>query len=107
MDHDVLAELDAYKRELAAAERAGNEDHAAAVRDEIARVGAAVRRRAALHTEAADGHHAAGQYELAAQARREASRYTDVLGADDASAQVPQETAVPAKRGPGRPPKEK
>lgn len=106
MDHDILAELDGYRTELAQAERTGKTDRAQAIRAEIDRVAAAVRRRAAAGVDDAERYHASGQLELAARARREAGRYSDAAGADDASAQTPLESAVPAKRGSGRTSKE-
>jgi hypothetical protein len=77
--HDLAAELQGYKNELKQAEQRGNKERAAAVREEIKRVGAAVREKAEALEAAAHAHDAAGQDVLAAQARVEARRYRDLL----------------------------
>jgi hypothetical protein len=98
-DHDLMAELQGYKNELANADDAGNSERAGAVRDEISRVEGLVRDRAEGLEKQAEEHAAAGQDVRAAEAVVAARRYRRVL--DD--------TSVPAdapKRRPGRPGKE-
>jgi hypothetical protein len=98
MDHDHLAELAGYRNELAQAERRGDENHAADVRQEIARVQQDIERRAATLRAEADNHEAADRYEQAGRARRMAKDYEAELGAaEDAAAQPPTEHAVPRR----------
>lgn len=96
-DHDVAAELQGYRNELASAERYGKDERAGAVRKEIKRVEGEVRQVAEELEAKADAHEGDGQDALAAEARTEASRYRGLLGSEAKSA---------AKRAPGRPRKE-
>ena len=101
MSHDHLAELQGYRNELANAERAGNDDQAADVRAEIARVTTAIGRRAELLAAEADQHEVEGRYERAARARAAAKEHADAFAElEDTSDQTPSEQAVPRR---GRP----
>lgn len=95
-DHDLAAELQGYRNELANVEAAGKDERAAAVREEISRVEEAVRERADALDQAAEAHDKAGQDIRAAEARVESRRYRDLL--DDPK--------PAARRGGGRPRKE-
>ncbi|WP_141579661.1 hypothetical protein [Actinomadura sp. WMMA1423] len=94
-DHDLAAELQGYRDELATCEARGLDERAGLVRKEITRVEDEIREAAeGLEREAA-GHEEAGQDVRAAEARVKAREYREVLPAE----------ARP-KRGPGRPRKE-
>lgn len=80
MSHDVLAELQGYRDELAGAEAYGREDHAARVRPEIDRVRAVVEAQAAAAELRAAAAEATGQDASAHHA--EVRRYRDALGDD-------------------------
>lgn len=94
-DHDLAAELDGYRAELAHCEKYDKPERAKLVRGEIERVEGEVREKADALERAAAEHERAGQDVRAAETRVEASRYRDLVG---------EEKAV--KRGPGRPRKE-
>jgi len=98
--HDVLAELQGYRNELAQAQRRGDTETAAAVQAEIDRVSATARSVAASHAGDAARHHDAGAHALAAKARAEAARYRDAAGpgSDDTADHTELETAVTPKR---------
>lgn len=107
MSHDVLAELEGYRNELAEAERHGRDEKAAAVRDEIERVKAAVEARAVALEDRAATLEGSGQDVKAAEATVEARRYRDALTEPDAEretamAEAAPETATPRKRTGGR-----
>lgn len=97
-DHDLAAELQGYRNELANVEAHGKDERADSVREEIKRVEGEVRQVAEDLERKADEHDEAGQGVLAAEARAEASRYREHLGEEDKPAA--------AKRGAGRPRKE-
>lgn len=94
-DHDLAAELQAYKNELDFAEQRGMDDRAAAVREEISRVEGEVRDRVQELEAAAEEHLAKGQDVLAAQRTVEARRYKDLLGEQEA----PKRAARSARAG--------
>ncbi|MGI5232866.1 hypothetical protein [Actinoallomurus sp. CA-142502] len=97
--HDLGAELQGYKDELAVVDG----DRAKAVRGEIDRVSKAIEERAAELENGASEHEEAGQDVPAAEARVEARRYRAMLddGQEDTAESKPTEKAVPA-RGQGR-----
>lgn len=96
MEHDLLAELQAYRNELA---RPHDETHEAEVLAEIDRVKAAIGRRAEVLAAEADGHDAADRYQRAGESRKRAREYTQALAdMEDTSAQEPTERAVPRRR---------
>lgn len=107
-NHDLAAELQGYRNELANVVAHGKDERAGAVREEITRVEGEVREVAEEYESKAEDHDAAGQDVLAAEARVEARRYRDLLPSEEES--KPAETAPakpgPAKPGPGRPRKE-
>lgn len=80
MSHDVLAELQGYRDELAGAEAYGREDHAARVRPEIDRLRAQVEARAAAAELRAAAAEATGQD--ASEHHAEVRRYRDALGVE-------------------------
>jgi hypothetical protein len=98
--HDVLAELQGYRNELAQAQQRGDSETAAAVQAEIERVSSTARSIAAAHADEAARHHDAGAHALAAQARAHAARYSDAAGPgwEDTADHTELETAVTPKR---------
>jgi hypothetical protein len=103
MTHDVLAELDGYRNELANARRYGNNEQAEAVTVEIDRVKADVQARAVDHETRAASYRGDGQDLKAAEQDVEARRYRDALtepGADPETAveAPPAETATPGRK---------
>lgn len=103
MSHDLLAELDGYRAELAGYERAKRADRITAVRKEIARVGKAIEVEVGKLIAQAENHEEAGQDVLAAQCRVEARRLArslgDVPAAENAADSSPRETATTKRRG--------
>lgn len=94
-DHDLAAELQGYRDELAECEARGLGERAGLVRREVARVEGEIRETAeGLEREAAE-HDEAGQDVRAAEARVRAREFRALLPAEPV-----------AKRGPGRPRKE-
>lgn len=106
MSHDLIAELEGYRSELAGYERSGVADRAKAVKAEIARITKQVSVEADKLIAQAEGHEDAGRDVLAAQARVEAKRLRRAVGvesapgAENAAESAPRETAVtPKKKG--------
>lgn len=94
-DHDLAAELQGYREELAEYEARGLDKRAGLVRKEVARVEGEIRETAeGLEREAAE-HDEAGQDVRAAEARVAARGFRALLPAESKP-----------KRGPGRPRKE-
>jgi hypothetical protein len=91
--HDLGAELQGYKDELATVDG----DRAKAVRGEIDRVSKAIEERATGLDEQGSKYDAAGQDVPAAEARVEARRYRALLAEDD---NVPAEETTPKGRKP-------
>jgi len=105
MSHDLIAELAGYRNELAGYLRAGSTERAAAVREQMAAVTAAISGEADRLVARAENHEQAGQDVLAARARVEARRLRHAV--DDAEVvqetaadATPRETAVTRKRAP-------
>jgi hypothetical protein len=101
--HDVLAELEGYRNELANALRRGNETKAAAVREQVDRVKADVEARAVAAEQRAESYKDDGQDVLAAQHEVEARIYRTALdepaALETAVESAPRERAVPRKAG--------
>lgn len=107
MSHDLLAELAAYRSELAGYERSQRVERVVAVRAEIDRVTALIHVEAAKLVAQAENHEEAGQDVLAAQARVEARRLKRAAAtkdggeppaAEDTADSTPTEKAV-TRRG--------
>lgn len=92
--HDVLAELEGYRNELANAERHGDDKKAAAVREQLDRVKAEVEARAVAAETRAEAFKADGQDVLAAQHEVEARTYRAALDEPAGKQAAEQETAV-------------
>lgn len=105
-NHDLAAELEGYRAELAGLTRLGRADRAAEVRAQAALTVAALRERIAELRAVAEQHEREGRDAPAVQARVEARRLADQLdaipdlGGDDAADHAPTTTAVPRR---GRP----
>lgn len=105
--HDLLAELDGYRTELANAERAGRQDRADAVRPHLGRLAGLIEAEAARLDAQAETHENEGQDVLAAQARVEAKRLrrgaqltADASPAGENAADArPKETATTKRKG--------
>lgn len=110
MSHDLLAELQGYRNELAEAERRGRTEKAAAVRREIARVRESILDRVRELKDMADGHLDNGQDGLAAQCLVQArllARAAEEIAAEaggappaseTAAEKAPRETATPRRK---------
>ncbi|MFD9943201.1 hypothetical protein ACFWYW_14590 [Nonomuraea sp. NPDC059023] len=81
MAHDLLAELQGYRNELAIIGAQGDSERADAIRGEIQRVTDAVTGRITELQEAAAGHAGGGQDVLAGRALEEAARLISALSA--------------------------
>lgn len=105
MAHDLIAEMDGYRTELANLERFGDKkDRAKAVKGEIDRVAGSIRLEAERLLAQAEIHEEAGQDVLAAQCRVEAKRLVRegrLEAAEDAADSTPTEKAVPKGRKAG------
>lgn len=105
MSHDLIAELDGYRSELAGYDRAGRTDRAAAVRAEVDRVTKQLAAEADKLIAQAEGHEDAGQDVAAAQARVEAKRLRRALAdqtppaAENAAESTPRTAAVTKRKG--------
>lgn len=106
MSHDLIAELQGYRNELASAERYAKTDRADAVREQIARVTGAIQERVDELEATAVEHEQNAQEVLAAHARVEAGRLRRALadrpeasppGAENAVAAAPRQTATTRK----------
>jgi hypothetical protein len=95
--HDLLAELAGYTNELAGAERRGRDEHATAVRAEVARVRAEIATRAEILEAQSADHIDAGQDVKAAQAAIEARELRQALEVPDAPATAPLENAADSR----------
>jgi hypothetical protein len=102
MSHDILAELAAYRAELAFTEQHGKTERADAVREQIDRVKAGIEARAVDLETRAESAHGDGQDVRAAELTVDARRYRDALAAGEPETAVesaPRERAVPRKKG--------
>lgn len=91
-DHDQVAELEGYRRELEQLEKSGKAERAQAVRSLMASVEADVRRRGAALRRASVAARQAGQDLVADRLGADAERFETAAGPEPV-----QEQAVPAK----------
>lgn len=100
---DRIAEMAGYRDELSRYERAGRDDRAAAVREQLAAVVKDITVEAEKLDAAADNHMTEGRDLLAARASIEARRLRAALAElgepETAADATPRQTAVPRKRG--------
>jgi hypothetical protein len=98
MSHDLLAELTGYRNELTAV----SGDRAEAVKGEIERVTAAIRRKADALEARAEAHDEGGQDVPAAEARVEARRLREAIEPEDADPGAGEGKTGAAARGRGK-----
>lgn len=104
MSHDLIAELEGYRAELAGYVRGNRPERAKAVREEMAKVVKAIGVEADKLIAQAQNHEEEGRDIPAAQARVEARRLrrplADLAPAEETAADTtPRETATTKKKG--------
>lgn len=95
MSHDLIAELDGYRAELARYAREGRTDRADAVREQADRVISEIRVEAEKADARADNHEEAGQDIAAAKERVEAKRLRRAFAELDKPETATDEDAEP------------
>jgi hypothetical protein len=96
--HDVVAELEGYRNELAEAQRHGRSERADAVQEQLGRVKTEVEARAVAAETRSASLKADGQDVASAHADVEARHYREALAPfEDTSESAPKERAVPRK----------